>query len=324
MAFDVPILFLGYNRPDLTQKTLDRILEINPKFLFVSLDGPNSSKKNDVKNCKLVHEIINKISITDCILKIRINKNNLGCKISVKSAIDWFFENVEYGIILEDDCFPSHSFFPFCKELLKKYQDNERISHISGSNFQYGIWRGFESYYFSKYTHIWGWATWRRAWKDYDISMKEFEKSSLFNGVKILLPIDLMRDVYLGKIDTWDIQWFYTNVLFNRMTIVPNINLVRNIGFNSDATHTIGSIYSYIRNTPNGNLVFPLKHKKNIFENNSADTLVSLKVFGNKNDGKISKNIFKLYFIIDRIISKIKVKTFVKNLFTSEYANQNH
>jgi hypothetical protein len=108
------------------------------------------------------------------------------------------------------------------------------------------------------------------------------------------------------------------------MTIVPNINLVRNIGFNSDATHTIGSIYSYIRNTPNGNLVFPLKHKKNIFENNSADTLVSLKVFGNKNDGKISKNIFKLYFIIDRIISKIKVKTFVKNLFTSEYANQNH
>jgi hypothetical protein len=193
MNFDVPILFLGYNRPDLTKKTLDQIMRINPKILYISLDGPNPNKINDVEQCKLVQDIISKISISNFDLKLRINDINLGCKLSVKTAIDWFFDNVDYGIILEDDCFPSLSFFPYCKELLEKYYHNEGISHISGSNFQYGLWRGFSSYYFSRYTHIWGWATWRRAWKDYDPSMKDFELSPLFNGKNISLPIDLMR-----------------------------------------------------------------------------------------------------------------------------------
>ena len=315
VTFDVPILFLGYNRPEFTEKTLDRIIQINPTSLFISLDGPNPSKKNDTEKCKLVQDIIRKISIPNGTLNVRINKSNLGCKISVKSAIDWFFENVEYGIILEDDCFPSFSFFPFCKDLLTKYYHDERISHISGSNFQHGICRGLTSFYFSKYTHIWGWATWRRAWKDYDISMKDFENSPLFNGKNISLPIDLMRDVYLGKINTWDIQWFYTNIMFSRLTIIPNVNLVRNLGFNNEATHTTGDIFSYIKNTPNGDLLFPLKYKNKLIVNSFADNLVAQKVFGNKSNKMFLKYYYRYLFIIERLISKIKIKVFVPHLF---------
>jgi hypothetical protein len=321
MTFDVPILFLGYNRPDLTHQVLNRILQINPQSLFISLDGANPYKVGDSEKCRLVQNIVSKLSVADGVLNVRVNKSNLGCKNSVKSAIDWFFEHIEYGIILEDDCFPSLSFFHYCKELLEKYKTDDRISHVSGSNFQYGIWRGFSSYYFSKYTHIWGWATWRRAWKDYDITMRDFERSFLFSGRDILLPIDLMRDVYLGKIDTWDMQWFYTNILHKRLTIVPNTNLVKNLGFNNDATHTHGNIYSYIRNTPNGDLVFPLKHKSHFAYHKSADSLVAVKVFGQVKNRKISKWLFKFNFIFDRYISKIKARKIVKHLFVLENEN---
>jgi hypothetical protein len=276
-------------------------LQINPQSLFISLDGPNPNKVDDLGKCNLVQDIVKKISVSAGILKVRVNKSNLGCKNSVKSAIDWFFEHVEYGIILEDDCFPSFSFFPYCKDLLEKYKTDNRISHVSGSNFQHGIWRGFSSYYFSKYTHIWGWATWRRAWKEYDITMKYFDSFPQFNNKKNKLPIEMMREVYEGKIDTWDIQWFYTNVIYNRLTIVPNINLVQNLGFSNDATHTIGNIYSYIRNTPNGDLLFPLIHNKRMIVNKCADNLISIKVFGINNQRKILKYIF----IIESYISKI-------------------
>lgn len=310
MNFEVPILLLGYNRPALFEKTLFRILQINPKNLYISLDGPRLTKLNDIENCQKVKDLVESIDLLGCKKHLKLNEFNLGCKDAPKSAIDWFFSEVEYGIILEDDCLPSLSFFPFCEEMLKKYLDDDRISHVCGSNFQYGILRGLSSYYFSQHTHIWGWATWRRAWKDFDISMKLFETSSLFSKYKHKLPFALMQDVYKGSSDIWDIQWYYTNYLHGRLTIVPNINLVQNLGFGDSSTHTFGKIYSYIINSPNGELLFPLKHKKKISPNKFADNLVSFRVFGNNNFGKYSKNIYDLIIIFHRFATKLKFKYF--------------
>ena len=306
---------LGYNRPDLFKKTLTRILQVNPKNLYISLDGPQLHKLNDVENCNKVRELVNSIDLPSCKLHLNFNKINLGCKDAPKSAIDWFFGEVESGIILEDDCYPSLSFFTFCEELLKKYFDEDRISHISGTNFQYGIWRGFGSYYFSQYTHIWGWATWRRAWKDFDISMKHFETSSRFTENKNKLPYDLMKDVYKGSNDIWDVQWFYTNYLHRRLTIIPNINLIQNIGFGDNATHTLGKIFSYIKYTPNGDLLFPLRHQKKLQFNRCADLLISRKVFGNNYFNNYARKINDLCFRFQRLFSKLKLIIIKNKLF---------
>lgn len=319
MNFEVPILLLGYNRPNIFAKTLFRILQINPKNLYISLDGPSVYKLNDLENCLKVREIVDNIDLPNCTIHLKVSEFNLGCKHGPKSAIDWFFTEVEKGIIIEDDCFPSLSFFTFCEEMLKKYLEEDRISHISGTNFQYGIWWGTSSYYFSQHTNIWGWATWRRAWKDFDISMKHFETSPIFLKNKKKIPFALMQDVFKGSNDIWDIQWYYTNYLHERLTIIPNINLVQNLGFGDSGTHTFGKIYSYISSTPNGELLFPLKHKKKICPNYFADNLVSYKIFGNNNFGKYSKNIFLYFIIFHRFVTKLKLKYINNSLYKINY-----
>lgn len=312
MTFDIPILFLGYNRDDLFKKTLSRIIQINPQNLYISLDGPSLNKSNDFDNCQKVRDLAHSIVLPSCNIHLRVSKINLGCKEAVKSAIDWFFTEVEFGIIIEDDCFPSISFFSFCEEMLKKYSNDDRISQISGTNFQYGIWRGVGSYYFSNYTHVWGWATWRRAWLDYDVSMKYFESARVFKEKRKNLPFSLMKNVYEGKIDTWDIQWFYTNILHGRLTIVPNINLVKNLGFGNGATHTTGKIFSYIKLTPTGDLILPIKHTRSVKVNRQADKLVSIKVFGNKPNMVFKDQYILLHLYFYKFISFIKFTIFSK------------
>jgi hypothetical protein len=319
MNFEVPILLLGFNRPALFEKTLFRILQINPINLYISLDGPRLNKTDDIENCQKIKDLVASIDLPGCIIHLKFSDINLGCKEAPKSAIDWFFSEVEYGIILEDDCFPSLSFFSFCEELLLKYLEEDRISHISGTNFQHGIWRGTSSYYFSQHTNIWGWATWRRAWKDFDISMKYFENSPIFLKNKQKLPFALMQDVFKGSNDIWDIQWYYTNYLHERLTIIPNINLVQNLGFGDSGTHTFGKIYSYISRTPNGELLFPLRHKKRISPNKFADNLVSFKVFGNNNFGIYSKKFHCLFIILHRFVTKLKLKYIFKPPFEINY-----
>ena len=182
----------------------------------------------------------------DCEVKTLFRENNLGCKVAVSSAIDWFFEQVEEGIILEDDCLPDQSFFGYCEELLEKYRDDERIMMISGDNFQDGIKRGDGSYYFSKSIHIWGWATWKRAWKKYDANIKTFPLfkkqnriSSIVDGkTNQLAWLANFEAVFEKRLDTWDYQWTYAIWANGGLGILPNINLISNIGFRIDATHT--------------------------------------------------------------------------------------
>jgi len=244
--FSTPVLFLIFNRPDTTQQVFEQIRKVKPTKLFVAADGPRPTVTTDEEKCQQAREIIKQID-WECDLQTRFHENNVGCKIAVSSAIDWFFVHVNEGIILEDDCLPNESFFSFCKELLEFYRSDERIMHIGGTNLQNGIVRSDGSYYFSRYNHIWGWATWKRAWKYYDVAMENYpafknQKKifSLLNDREMVKHwIANFDAVYYHHKNTWDHQWTYSIWCNNGLCIIPNINLVSNIGFREDATHTI-------------------------------------------------------------------------------------
>ena len=171
---ETAVLFLIFNRPENTDKVFKKIKNVKPKKLYIAADGPRENNINDKVNCLKAREVINKIDWNGEV-KTLFRDKNLGCKLAVSSAIDWFFENEEMGIILEDDCLPDPSFFYFCQELLQKYKDDKRVMMISGFNYLLNSLEIRESYFFSNYYPIWGWATWRRAWKLYDNEMKNWD-----------------------------------------------------------------------------------------------------------------------------------------------------
>lgn len=242
---DIPILFLVFNRPDPTCKVFEEIKKARPKQLFIAADGPRKHKDGEFELCEKTRAVITKID-WPCEVKTLFREENLGCKIAVSSAIDWFFENVEEGIILEDDCLPSSSFFTFCTSLLEFYRNDTRVMHIGGTNFQDGKLRGDGSYYFSSIHHIWGWATWRRAWKYYDVNMKSLPVFLKENYLDTITPDKALQNywkshlenIYAGRIDTWDFQWTFAIWSQHGLGIIPNQNFVSNIGFGDEATHT--------------------------------------------------------------------------------------
>ncbi len=245
---DAPVLFLIFNRPDTTARVFEMIAKVKPRRLFIAADGPREDKEGEAETCQAVRDIATQID-WDCEVKTLFRAQNLGCKKAISSAINWFFEQVEEGIILEDDCLPSESFFPFCAELLERYRDDSRVMMISGNNFQDGIQRGDASYYFSAVPWIWGWATWRRAWRQYDMSMRTFPSMVRDRMMQSLSRDEAVQQyrlrcfipTYEGEIDTWDYQWIYSILVNHGLSICPQVNLVQNIGFSSDATHTCDS-----------------------------------------------------------------------------------
>jgi len=300
-----PVLFLIFNRPDTTHKVFNAIRQAKPKQLFVAADGPRPDKEGEIEKCQKARQIATSVN-WDCEVKTLFRDRNLGCKIAVSSAIDWFFENIEEGIILEDDCLPSQSFFWFCQELLEYYRSDTRIMMVSGDNFQFGNIRGEGSYYFSKYAHIWGWATWRRAWKHYDVNMKNFKDFLKSNQVINIFSIkqqqkywmNVFQKVYNNEINTWDYQWAYTCFINNGLCIMPNVNLVSNIGFSKEALHTKDgdSIFSKME----AKEITEVIHPEFVLADQEADLLTSKLCFGNKSIFERVKN--KML----RIISKIK------------------
>lgn len=243
---EVPVLFIIFNRPDTTLKVFERIRSVRPAKLFVVADGPRKNNSLDVKKCLEARSIFDKID-WPCELKTLYREENLGCKHSVSTGIDWFFDQVESGIILEDDCLPDSSFFSFCEVILDRYRDDSRIGHICGSNFQSGVKRMDGDYYFSNLTHVWGWASWRRVWRTYDVNMKlwpEFKNEAflrtIFPSKKISKHLDIaFEKTYRGQLNTWDYQLFFNNLSQGYLSIIPNRNLISNIGFSSEATHTV-------------------------------------------------------------------------------------
>ncbi|MDR2057984.1 MAG: glycosyl transferase [Dysgonamonadaceae bacterium] len=240
------ILLLIFNRLDTTQKVFEKIRSAKPKRLYVAADGPRDA--DEAQKCEIVRNtIINQID-WECSLKTLFRDKNWGCREGVTQAISWFFENEIEGIILEDDCLPSDSFFGFCSQLLEKYRYDERIGHISGSNDQCGNKRGDGTYYFSALTGVWGWAGWRRVWKDYDIEMKSYPLFEQFNYLEKMpshAPFwaywrHKFKTHYENKsFNSWDFQYAYLNLINNRLCINPNVNLTSNIGCSSaEAAHS--------------------------------------------------------------------------------------
>lgn len=248
--FSTPVLFLIFNRPDTTQLVFNEIRKARPRQLFVAADGPRKDCPDDHENCRKAREIVNQVD-WDCNVVTLYREENLGCKIAVSSAIDWFFSNVEEGIILEDDCVPDQSFFPFCQELLNKYRNDERIMMISGMNYLFNKLEIKESYYFSRYYPIWGWATWKRAWSHYDLTMSnwpEYNSQNFLTHVYCHAKIarflqDMFQKAYLNKVDTWDIQWVFACVINNGCAICPKYNLVSNIGITGSHVNTVSRFH---------------------------------------------------------------------------------
>lgn len=309
MSFETPILFLVFNRPETTRIVFEEIKKLKPKFLFIAADGARTHILAEAEKCKETRDFILESIDWNCEIKTFFRKENLGCGLAVSQAITWFFEHVEQGIILEDDCLPHPSFFSFCEELLEKYKLEDRIFGISGNNFQNGIQRGRDSYYFSHYSHIWGWASWRRAWNLYDYNLTQFEdfkKTKKINKIDVRTVFknywfSIFDKVANNQIDTWDYQWLFT--VWNNMGLViaPNVNLVSNIGFGVDATHTV-EVNSPLSNMDMGNLQV-IKHPEKIKVDVLADRYTSTTVF----HIEVKSNMeYYISFFLRKIVFQIK------------------
>ena len=239
-----PIVFIIFNRPDTTEIVFEKIANVKPKKLFVIADGPRLNVDGEIENCIKTREIIKKIN-WDCDLKIHYSDVNLGCKNRVVSGLNWVFEMVENAIILEDDCVPSDSFFNYCDDLLEKYKNDHRIMTICGTNLA-NTDNINSSYYFAQIPHIWGWATWKRTWIEYDQNMNNLTKlmesnefiNKFNNKSEYRFWKNYLNEVANGKVDTWDAQMTYLAFISNRLSVFPRKNLITNIGFGENATHT--------------------------------------------------------------------------------------
>lgn len=236
--FPIPVVFIIFNRPETTEKVFSEIQKIKPKQLFVIADGPRAQVPGEKEKCDAVRDMVLNGIHWNCQIMTNFSEINLGCKIRISSGLNWVFSHVDCAIILEDDCLPNPSFFHFCELMLKKYKDDPRIMMIAGTNYLSEKECPDFSYFFSQLFPIWGWATWKRAWTLYDINMthwplmkKDEYLKSIYNNKLFIHYIErIFDDVFSGKDDTWDAQWFYSCIVHRGLCIMPSKNLVSNIG----------------------------------------------------------------------------------------------
>lgn len=283
LQIKTPVAFLIFNRPDTTSQVFEVIRAARPPRLLVVADGPRTLQ-GDAEKCQATRAIIQGVD-WPCEVMTNFSDVNMGCKRRVSSGLDWVFDTVEEAIILEDDCLPHPTFFRYCEELLAKYRSDERVMMISGDNFQSGRKRTNFSYYFSFYAHIWGWASWRRAWKHYDVDMRlwpDIRQDSwlmdvLGNKRSATYWANVFNRVYEGHIATWDYQWLFACWMQSGLIVLPNVNLISNIGFGSEATHTpINSPFANLSREP---MLFPLRHPPFMMRDTTADSLMDKTMF---------------------------------------------
>ena len=264
---------------------MQELRTLRPAKLFVAADGYRAERPGEELLCQQARQTVLESIDWPCELRTNFLAHNLGCKRAVSSGISWFFNQVEAGIILEDDTVPDQSFFKYCSELLDRYKDDQRIGMISADNFQSPEHKCNNSYYFSLYTHIWGWATWRRAWKRYDLEMQEWPNLRDQGWLLDLHQNEavahywavLFERMYLGQIDTWDYAWTYSCWKHQMLTVLPCSNLVSNIGFRADATHT--TLETRLANLATRAIEFPLRHPASIARDLMADRRSESTVF---------------------------------------------
>jgi hypothetical protein len=262
-----PVALIIFNRPETTARVFAEIARARPSKLLVIADGPRADHSGDAEKCLATRAIIEQVD-WDCEVLTNYSTVNLGCRLRPSSGLNWVFETVEEAIILEDDCLPHPTFFPFCEQLLEHFRADERVMAIGGANLL-GEWRrDWQSYYFSRLGGSWGWATWARAWRYFDLDIQLWPQALAARVLEDLFPNprystfwkQTLQKVYDGTIEsTWDYQWLLACWLQSGWRIVPAVNLVSNIGFGADATHHQEECSS-LANMPTAEMVFPLKH----------------------------------------------------------------
>jgi hypothetical protein len=252
-----PVLFIVFSANSTTRKVFEAIRSARPSRLYVFCDGPRPRVAGEREKCLESQRIATQVD-WPCALKTKFLEENHGSRYGVAMAINWFFENEEEGMILEHDCLPSAEFFSFSQDMLARYRDDPRVMHVNGANYQHGVKRGKASYFFSRYPQIWGWSTWRRAWKHYDVDMKRYGAFMENYGLRSLFRSRPERKFWKkcfertisGKISTvWDFQWVFAVLSQNGLSVTPNANLVSNIGFGAEALH-MGFIDKKIASLP--------------------------------------------------------------------------
>lgn len=301
--FNTPILFLTYKRPKETNNILKILLKIKPKKLYIFQDGmKNKFSKNEIKNHEDTTKIIKNFNKINS--KKIFYKKNFGQRIIGFQILKHVFKYQDRCIVLEDDCIPEKSFFKYCDTMLKKYKNDKVITHVSGCNLFYGINKkkiDTNDYFYSKYPHFMGWATWKSRWeKNYDPHIKNWpskkkvflKKNNLKIGEKRFFKFYLSKIYNDKKYSAWDIQWIYYNLLNDYKTIIPSVNLIKNVGYHNSPT---GQSARKFRNLFTKNLKFPLK-KMNKKETNS------------KYDNFLYENFYNRKYLFLRALNKLKYK----------------
>jgi hypothetical protein len=276
-VFETPVALFVFSRPDTTRRVFDAIAGARPARLLLVADGSRPDRVGEAEACEQVRQIVSRVD-WPCEVSRNFADSNLGCQERIISGLDWVFSLVEEAIILEDDCLPDPSFFPFCQEMLERYRGDSRVASISGTNLVEKYLNTEASYFFSHLGGNWGWATWRSEWQRYDRHLEDWPK---FRGENLLAEVfDQPKAVaYWTKIfdmmhetrgpSAWDYQWLYTHLKNNALTVIPRVNLVANIGFGPGATHTAEVD---ARLTPPAKAMeFPLRHPFSFIPLRSAD-----------------------------------------------------
>jgi hypothetical protein len=308
------ILFITYKRFETALKVFEVIRDAKPPRLYFVSNAPNPESKDDYLNVIKVRKILNMVDWPCNIYKL-FRKEHLAAKYSISSAIDWFFENEEEGIILEDDVLPIPSFFLYCDELLERYRYDEKVGVISGCNLFPKSFIFKDSYFFSRYNHVWGWASWRRVWQHYDVTMKTWPEwrdsgglASISGGNKLFESYwtAIFNNTFNGRVNTWDYQWTYCCWFHGVVTALPSNNQTYNLGFgHPDAVNTTGNAPKFIKESIPESLVFPLRHPISVERLVDFDILTDKWSFGITNKEFIVRNILQIP-LIGNLLRKIK------------------
>ena len=284
---DTPVLLIAWRRPQTLRQVINAIRPVGPTRLFVACDGPNPKRTGEAEKVAATRAVIEHDIDWPCKIERFYSDENQGCRLGVSRAITWFFEHVEEGIILEDDCVPHIDFFHYCAKLLERYRNDTRVWCISGSNFQNSQWRGDGSYYFSRYNHCWGWASWRRCWQHYDGELNQWPLLRDSGLLKTIFDDPIERTYWqriwqrlleTGTPDSWAYRWTFTCFANGGLTALPNSNLVVNVGFGHDATHTTGmEVHMTIENG-----IDPHHHPSFCLRDSSADRYTFDNHYGGK------------------------------------------
>ena len=279
---ETPVVLIIFNRPNTTRQVFDEIARAKPKKLFVLADGPRHGRPEDLEKCSATRKVVDRLS-WDCEVCRIYSDENLGVGKRVLSGLNEVFQEVDRAIIFEDDCVPHQTFFQFCEELLDRYNDDQRVMHISGrlAPTRYKA-PSLYSYYFSYSLNCWGWATWARAWKLFDYEIKLYRQLRTTNWLVDVLGhrriADFMYNIFesfydkAANVSAWDQKWNFAVWSQHGLGIRPYVNLIHYAGFEDDPTHSFWADKKHY-DLPTEKMIFPLQHPPYMIRDKQADLL---------------------------------------------------